>query len=284
MKNIISNLKSQKMSSTFLALLFCGGFSVAAPIIGSVSTATGGTGRGAIEPVDGVLLNPSSVAQLKSKFFSFNYSKDQLGLTISDNGKDALFPAALAFVRSEKENFKTQDMALVIAYRVAPRLSLGTTISMVEYVQDLKGLEQKNRQTVGDIGASILINKEISVGVVANKIFSSSCELDSALQKQKSYGAGMNFTYQNFVRFRFDVESAPENKTNKLIYMGGVETYMNDWVVARFGYQNNNVLAKNYMTAGAGFAGPQFGIHYAYLTNVSDRNEDRHSVDLGIPF
>ena len=273
-----------KIIFVFIGALLFSNTLFATAIIGSVSTATGGTGRGAIEPVDGVLLNPSSVAQIKTKFFSFNYQKDQMAVTISDNGKEALFPAAIAFVRAEKDNLKTQDMALVLAYSIMPRLSVGVTISLVEYLQQNGALEQKYRQTVSDLGISYSVAKDISVGVVANKMFSSSTELDPALQKQKTFGVGGNYTYQNFVRFRFDIESAPENKTNRLVYMGGLETFMNDWVVIRLGYQNNNALGKNFMTAGLGFAGPQFGIHYAYLTNVADRAEDRHSVDLGIPF
>ena len=257
---------------------------IAAPIIGSVSAATGGTGRGTVEPVDGVLLNPASVAQIKSKFFSFNYSKEQMGVTISDNGREALFPAAIAYVSSEKDNLKTQDIAVVLAYSVLPQLSFGTTLSMVEYVQSGLITEQKYRQTVGDLGVSYMVTKEISLGAVSNKAFSSKSDLDPQLQKQKSIGLGGNYTYQNFVRFRFDIESAPENKTDHLIYMAGIETFLNDWIVARVGYQNNNVVAKNFVTAGVGFSGPQFGIHYAYLTNVADQNEDRHSVDLGIPF
>ena len=66
--------------------------------------------------------------------------------------------------------------------------------------------------------------------------------------------------------------------------MAGLETYLNDWMIIRLGYQNNNVLSKNFTTAGLGFSGPQFGFHYGYLTNVSNRNEDRHTVDLGVPF
>lgn len=207
-----------------------------------------------------------------------------MGVTISDNGKEALFPAAIAYVSYEKDNLKTQDVAVVLAYSALPRLSFGTTIAMVEYVQSGLVSEQKYRQTVGDLGVAFMVNKEISIGAVAKKAFSSSSDLDPVLQKQKSIGFGGNYTYQNFVRFRFDLESAPENKTDRIIYMAGIETFINDWVVARVGYQNNNVVEKNFMTAGAGFSGPQFGIHYAYLTNVADRNEDRHSVDLGIPF
>ncbi len=268
----------------FIFTLLVSQFIFASPIIGSVSTATGGTGRGAIEPVDGTLLNPSSVAKIKTQFFSFNYSNEQMGVTIADNGKEALFPAALAFVRTDINNLKTQDMAVVVAYSVLPRLSLGTTVSLVEYVTNLKNTEQKYRQTVSDIGASYALAKNISVGIVAYKILSTGSELEKTLQKQQLLGMGASYTFDNFVRFRFDIESAPENKVDRLTYMAGLETFLNDWMIIRLGYQNNNVLSKNFMTAGLGFSGPQFGLHYGYLTNVSNRDEDRHTVDLGVPF
>ncbi len=256
----------------------------ASAIAGSVSTATGGTGRGTIEPIDGVLLNPASVAKLKTQFFSFNYSNEQMGVTISDNGKEALFPAALAFVKTDINKLKTQDMALVIATSVLPRLSIGSTVSLVEYSRSLATEEKKYRQTVADIGISFAIAKNISLGIVGYKAFSSTSELEKSLQKQQLFAVGTSYTFDNFVRFRFDIESAPENKVDRLTYMTGLETYMNEWLIVRLGYQNNNVVSKNFTTAGLGFSGPQFGLHYGYLTNVSNRDEDRHTVDLGVPF
>ena len=272
------------IKNIFILLILFSEFVFASPTIGSVSTATGGTGRGAIEPIDGVLLNPSSVAKIKTQFFSFNYSNEQMAVTIADNGKDALFPAAIAFVRTDKNDLRTQDMALVLAYSLMPRLSLGTTISLAEYMINLNNTEQKYRQTISDIGISFSLARNISMGVVAYKVLSSDTELEKPLQKQQLIGFGGSYTFDNIVRFRFDLESAPENKFDRLTYMAGLETYLNDWMIIRLGYQNNNVVSKNFTTAGLGFSGPQFGLHYGYLTNVSNRNEDRHTVDLGVPF
>jgi len=257
-----------------------------AQVAGSVSMATGGTGRGTVDPTDSVLLNPAIVAQIPTKYFSFNYATDQMGLTISDNGRQALFPAAIAFNRTEVDHLKTQNMGVAVAYSPKPKFAIGLMASLVEYSFDNNPAigDQKFRQTVGDLGATYAFSKNFAVGAVAYKVFSSKSDVDETLQRQRTLGFGTNYIYENFVRFRFDVESAPENKFNRLVYMGGVETFMNDWLVLRLGYQNNNVLSKNFTTAGLGFAGPQFGLHYAYLTNPADHDDDRHSVDLGIPF
>lgn len=264
--------------------LIISNLALAVPYGGSVSMATGGTGRGTAEPTDSVLLNPAIVAQIPTKYFSFNYSKDQMGLIISDNGREALFPAALAFNRIELDHLQTQTIGLSLAYSPIPKLSFGLGVGLIEYSFDNSATEQKLRQTSGDFGMTYAFHKYLAIGIVAYKAFSSKSDLDSSLQKQKSIGAGMNYTYESFARFRFDVESGPDNKMNRMIYMSGLETYMNDWIVLRMGYQNNNVLSKNFITAGLGFAGPQFGLHYAYLSNPADSDDNRHSVDLGIPF
>ena len=96
--------KYQKNVFIVLVILFVSKMTLAATVGGSVSMATGGTGRGTVEPTDGTLLNPAIVAQIPTKYMSFNYTKDHTQVAISDNGRDALFPAALSFVRNEKDN------------------------------------------------------------------------------------------------------------------------------------------------------------------------------------
>lgn len=252
--------------------------------LGAVSTSTGGSGRGAIEPMDGVLLNPAILPLLRTKSLSFDYKPNQWGLLIADNGRDSLFPAALAFSRSEIDNLKTQQLGLSLGYSYKQQFSAGMTVSMYEYDQTLPTTDQRNRQTIGDFGLTYSPFMNLSFGLVAYRIFASPTDLPADLQKQKKLGLGTSFTFKSFARLRFDIESGPDNKTKNLVYMGGLETFINDWIVTRFGYQNDNVVKKNYLTAGLGFAGPQFGLHYAYIANVADSSNTQHSIDLGVPF
>lgn len=156
---------------------------------------------------------------------------------------------------------------------------------MMEYTNYISNAaQQKYRQTTLDLAATYAVASNLGIGLVANKVGASQVDLADNLQVQKTTALGLSYTYQYFARLRFDVESAPENKTDKLVYMLGLENYLNDWVIFRLGYQNNNVVAKNYFTAGMGFSGPQFGLHYAYISNTADKSEDKHLFDLGIPF
>lgn len=254
-------------------------------VIGAVSTATGGTGRGAVEPVDGILLNPATVSDLPNQNFSFNYSADQWALTVTDNGHDVYLPAALKFVKSQTSALDTQQLGLSLATRRWKKIAVGISGSMIEYTNYLSSAaEQKYRQTTVDLAATYAAAANFGIGFVANKVSSGKINLDESLQIQKTMALGLSYTYQNFARIRFDVESAPDNKTDKLNYMLGLENYINDWVVFRLGFQNNKVVLKDYITAGMGFSGPQFGIHYAYISNTTDNPEEKHLIDLGVPF
>lgn len=252
---------------------------------GAVSTATGGTGRGAVEPIDGILLNPATISDLPTKTFSVNYSADEWAMVISDNGQDAYFPAALQFLKSTAPAIDRQQLGLSFATSRWKKIAIGGTVSMLEYTNYLaSGIEQKYRQTAFDFAATLAFSKIFGMGFVAKKALSSKINLQDSLQLQHTLGVGLSYTYLSFARIRFDVESAPDGKTDKLVYMIGIENYINDFVVFRLGYQNNNVVTKDFISAGLGFAGPQFGLHYAYTSNVGGNSEAKHLIDLGVPF
>ena len=269
--------------SLFAAIQFFSCNSFAA--VGAVTTATGGSGRGAIEPVDGVLLNPAVISDLPNKNFSVNYSLDQWALTISDNGKEAYFPAALVFENSKTDTIDTKQLGVSVASYRWKKFVIGANFSVIDYLDHtVAGFEQVYHQPAADLGGTLAISNDFGIGLVFNKVASNKVDLAENLQTQKTSAIGLSYIYQNFVRFRFDVESAPDYKTDRLVYMAGMENFINDWVVVRMGYQNNNVLNKNYISAGVGFTGPQFGLHYAYISNAADKTEDKHLFDLGIPF
>lgn len=261
----------------FCASAFCA--------VGAVTTATGGTGRGAIEPIDGVLLNPAVITDFPDKNFSVNYSVDQWAMSVSDNGKDAFFPAAFVFLNSKTDTIDTQQLGLTIASYRWHRFVLGTNLSMLDYTDHSSpALELRYKQAAADLGATYALGSNVGFGLVFNKVGSTRTDLAEAAQTQQTTSFGISYIFRGFARFRVDVESAPKNKTDRLVFMAGMENYLNDWMVFRMGYQNNNVVAKNYLTAGLGFQGPQFGVHYAYISNTADKTEDKHLIDLGIPF
>ena len=156
---------------------------------------------------------------------------------------------------------------------------------MMEYTDTLTGTTaQKYRQSTLDLAATFAASTNFGIGFVANKVTSNKITLNESLQVPQTMAIGFSYTYQNFARIKFYVETAPDNRTDRLNYMLGFENYINDWVVVRMGAQQNKVLAKDYVSAGLGFAGPQFGLHYAFISNTADKTEDKHLIDLGFPF
>lgn len=251
---------------------------------GSVSASAGGTGVGVVEPSDSVLLNPATVAQIPTKFFAVSYAESRWGITMSDNGKEALFPAALAYYKYSWDQLKRQDMSVTVAHIFNKNFALGLNILFLEYDDRSKPIEETHRQTAADLGGTYAINENFAFGATLKSFYKSRSELADSEQRTQTVVLGTSFTFDNLSRFRFDIETNDKNKTDRLAFKYGIESFLNDWLVLRLGYQNNNVLSKNFQTAGIGFVGPQFSFHYGYLADVNDSSENRHSVDLGVPF
>lgn len=260
------------------------GSSYAQDFMGSVSAATGGTGVGAVEATDSVLINPATIAQIPTKYFSVGYAEKRWGATVSDNGKEALFPAALGYYRYSWDQLKREDISVGFAYSVSKPFAIGANVIFLKYDDLTKTNQETHRQTVGDFGATYALNSNFAFGMLLKNFFSTTTDLSSALRRQQTSSLGMSYTFDNLSRFRFDIESNSNNKTDRLVFKYGVESFLNDWLVLRLGYQNNNAQSKNFKTAGIGFVGPQFSFHYAYLADVDESSNNRHSVDLGVPF
>ena len=249
---------------------------------GAVSSATGGAGAGVLEEVDGTYLNPASIALFQKKSFAASFSKYHTNIHMSDNGRDAFFPAALAYTKSDENQIQTQSYHLVIAYAVLPNLSLGTDISLREI--KLETMTDKFRQTVVSPAICYLISEAFSAGLVWKNRALADTDLVDILDQNSTVVFGLGYVYDKFAKFRGDIETAEHEKTDKMIYKFGIETYLNDWIITRIGYQNDNAHSLNFFTAGVGFAGPQFGLHYAYQSEARNIRDPLHTIDLNISF
>lgn len=249
---------------------------------GAVSGATGGSGVGSLEDVDGVYLNPASIALFPKKSFAASFSKVHTNIHMTDNGRDALFPASLSYTKSDENGLQNQSYNLVIAYPLTTTLALGTAISLRELKVDV--IDEKYRQTLVSPALFYQILGSVSMGIVWKNKELSDTDLTDTLDKTSSVAVGFAYIYEKFAKIRFDLETAENEKTNKMIYKFGLETFVNDWIVTRFGYQNDNAHSLNFFTAGIGFVGPQFGLHYAYQSEARNTRDPLHTIDLNIPF
>lgn len=249
---------------------------------GAVSTAVGGAGVGVMEIVDGALLNPSLIPLFPHKQVSLSYSTSRMSGIIVDHGKDALFPAALAYDQLSNDVYKNKIYHLILAYPLSDKFSIGADFHYNDF--RFQNTDTSYTQTLVNVGLIWLAQKNWSFGIVHKDVALNDSDLPDTLDQVATTTLGMGYVYETFAQVRFDIETIEKQTTRRFIYKIGLETYVNDWVITRFGYRNDNIASQNFATAGLGFAGPQFGLHYAYQTEANSAVDPLHVIDLSFPF
>lgn len=243
----------------------------------SISSATGGTGRAAVEAGDAVFLNPSTLVHLRGSFLYSSFAKDEFAITLTDNSPASVLPASLGFIQKKSDvtqgELEEQDIVFALSEFVVEKWSLGITGHYI--TQTIPG--NSYRQINGDVGLMYTPKAHIGLGLVAYNVFGEKNEIPENFRKKTSVGAGFNYIYEAKIRFRADV-------TSESIFMGGIESYLNDFLILRVGYSSDTDDKRDLGTLGLAFKGPKFAINYAYQGNPQNSGDYRHSVDLEIPF
>lgn len=270
----------------FFYTSFASSFILTNPVFAdAVSVSSGSSGVAAIDTVDGIILNPATLPFYPLRSMVFSYKRNDLQISLADNGKEALFPAALIYKQSEDASYKNKSYGLTLAYDFFANVSwgLGLTYSTKE---DL--ITQKSyTQTMAQIGSLIKLNDIFNLGFNYKGLYLNDTDLPNTTDKVSSVTVGATALLQKVVLFRFDAEKglSTNNTPNEdqWAFKTGFESYLNQWLIARFGYINDNIYSFNSFTAGLGFGGPQFGLHYAY--QAQDKNKEIvHVIDLNVPF
>lgn len=243
----------------------------------SISAAAGGTGRAAVEPGDATFVNPATLVHLRGHHLFSSFAKDEMAISLSDNSEESFLPTSLGFVQKKNAvlqgELETQDITLSLAEFVVDKWAFGLTGHYVEQKLPTSSYRQPN----ADLGFIYTPQAHIGWAMVAYNIFGEKNDIPEEFRIKSSVGAGFNYIYHATVRFRIDA-------TSESVYMAGLETYLNQFLITRIGYQNNTKDRRELITAGAGFKGPRFALNYAYQGNSQISGDYRHSVDLEIPF
>lgn len=243
----------------------------------SVSAATGGTGRAAVEPGDATFLNPGTLVHLRGHYLTSSFAENDLAITLSDNTPDSFLPASLGYVQKKSDlpqgQLKWYDINFSLAEFVVEKWALGVTGHYLNFTLPTSSYRNIN----ADIGVIYTPKPHIGLGLVVYNIMGEDSNIPEEFRPKTVVGAGFNYIYQAMVRFRADA-------TSDSIFMAGLETYMNQFLITRLGYSNNTDEKRELITAGMGFKGPKFALNYAYQGNPQNSGDYRHSVDLQIPF
>lgn len=251
--------------------------------LGSTSSALGGAGVGAVNATDGAFNNPASIALFEHGSAAVSLAHKGFRVSFSDNGQDAMFPAALGYHQSEISTVKTKAFHLVLAKAIENKFSFGANI----HVQDTKIDQNENtyKQTFVDVATLVKVSNWLTIGAAYKNKPLSDTELSDFIDYNPSLSFGVEMAYADIMNVRIDTESAQNlSLQQRQNYKFGLELLLKDWFMGRLGYQNNNVLSQNYSTVGFGFGGPQFGLHYAYVKESNFEKDSYHSVDLAFPF
>ncbi|WP_413559084.1 hypothetical protein [Bdellovibrio sp. HCB209] len=268
-----------KKLSVFLLVYVSANQAMAQVYNSSVSVATGGTGRAAVEPGDTSFLNPATMAHLGGRFIFTSFAQDEFAAFLSDNTKESTLPAALAFVQKTSDtkswgDLKEKDLALTFSEFFAEKWSVGLT---GHYLEQEIASGSSWYHVNADVGLLYTPNPDIGLGLVVYNAFGEDKDAPEELRHKTTVGAGFNYVYRSAARFRVDADSEG--------YLGaGVETFLNRFSVIRLGFSDDLDDSRPRISAGCGFSGPRFRINYAYFGNTQSSSDYRHSVDLIIPF
>lgn len=247
----------------------------------SVSTAAGGTGRGAVEPGDALLLNPSALPHLQGRFLNFSAAEDVFFASLSDNTKESALPAGASFIQKKSklavgnllEDFKHQDIAITFADFIVDKWTVGITGHYIEQSLGLASYIHTN----ADLGFLYIRNPNLGLALVFYNVFGEKGNLPVEIREKFSVATGMNFIYHDTIRFKVEA-------TSESILAVGLETYLNKFFITRLGYSEDFDDERQILCAGLGFNGPRFQLNYAYLGNTQKSSDYRQSVDMVIPF
>lgn len=252
---------------------------------GAVAAATGGAGVSVVNLNDSAFMNPATIPLYSRKELSFSYSSERFAASIVDNGEDAFCPAAIGYEKFSNDAFKSNVYHLILGYGYESTLgnvSFGADFNMND--MKLTGSETSYKQTRAAIGFLIQPTKTLSFGITHKNIALNDTDLADSIDHVTTTTAGMAYIYNSFAQLRFDVETVEKQTTTRYTYQWGIETYVNDWIITRLGYRNDNISMMNFTTLGLGFAGPQFQLHYAYQTEAKSTVDPLHIIDLSVPF
>jgi hypothetical protein len=252
---------------------------------GATSAALGNAGVGTLQPSEGVFINPGQLGLYETQNFGLSYTSDQFLVHFADNGADALFPASLGYSKARfGSTLENSAYHLNLAHSFFQK-NVGVGIDLQYRTwKDSAGQSQHHSQTVADLGIFAQIKPGFTAGLTVTNLALNNTVLSDTIDRAIGTFAGVGIGNTGFAKFRFDIGTFTEQTKTGPILRTGLQTEINDWILTRIGYELNEIVSSKTFTLGLAFVGPQFGLHYAYQKESNDLFEERHVIDLNVPF
>lgn len=315
--NLKSNIKKQSQPLLLFFMFLSGAHLILSEqsiaSVGSVSAATGNAGVAAVEAGESSMMNPATLGYIKGYYFGTTYGTQiipmfegkKFSVSLTDALKDTVVPTSINYEQvkwtansadsdsalgggsnnSQAAGFQglnewnSKLVQLAFGNQINSYFSFGLGINFQnDNIQDVN-----YNQTNLSLGGMLAVNKNLGFAVVFQNLFSADKKIPEMARLPQRTILGGTFHYKKLVRFKLDASSDHANAWNKPVIMGGVENYLNKWMIFRVGALRDNELAAYAWSAGVGFVLPKFAIQYAYQNSTENSQLQRHSVDLAVP-
>jgi len=261
--------------------------------VGAVSAGTADAGTAAVEASEAPFRNPATIGYLTGYYFSAGFgaihqtsgqSAQDLSVSLTDNMRETVVPTSFSYLQEntkpdQGENTLHQQFKLSFGNMIREGVGFGFAVQHLADRISQQSYSQTNVQT----GLLIAPTKDIGAAVLFDNLIPASSDVPDIYRTKQTMAIGGSYNYRRFVRVKADVISATNNSFDHPTLAAGMESYMNRWLILRWGVQRNNEKAADVYAGGLGFISPRFGLHYAYQNSPQDESLTRHSVDLAIP-
>jgi hypothetical protein len=264
---------------------------------GPISTALGGAGRAATEAEEGVFYNPAVLAHAKEFSTALYYGDGQQGeglgqtdlaLSFVDNTEGVFLPGSLSYVRRRKTFSGLPSVNE--EYWQAALGTFGTRHLSVGLAVHFRSVDQQGavdfsywNATLGTLWAP---SPNWGLAVVAHNLSAKEKATRAGyLEDLPEVGVGAVLLFERILKTRFDlVRALEENPDSKMRVSIGAETYPNEILALRLGFEKDDRLDQQFASVGFGFLGPRLKIDYALRKNTESGGGAMHSVDFRLPF
>ena len=264
--------------------------------VGAVSTATANTGAVAVEASEVAFMNPASLGFIKGYYFTAGYGSTQqvgsenvqsLSLSLTDAMPQTVVPSALGYSQNSQKietdqgesTWTSKSFKLGFGNQFMKQVSFGLGIN---YQNDKNQTESFN-QTNLDTGLLWVVNSNLGLAIWGQNLLPSPKEMPESWRLDSKTTLAGVFNYRKFMRIKADLTTG-DGQNWSLPRIGvGLESYLNQWLVLRWGIGKDMYSKTDSYSAGVGFMGPRFSFSYAFQNSPQNDRFARHLVDLAVP-
>ncbi len=263
---------------------------------GPISMSMGGAGAAGFWAPESALVNPAAISLTTPMDVGLMYQdgsvqrgvhKTGLGLLISDNSEDVLFPGAIYYAKGSRkfhnQGAQEQLWSVILGkFYWEKKLSLGLRLTYL--TSEVAGDRQYKQLTPG-FGAILQMTETFSLGLALENLTGSDKKVPQAFRLNPETRIGVRYKPMELFSLLLDISRQEADNPDKegVIHLG-LESHTNAFTLLRLGGQWDNRIKQNFFTFGAGFDGPRLKVNYSLQKALKGTDGALHGVDFRVSF